>query len=66
MTLEEMLKDQVWTCGVCNGPLYVHPYLCEVELGGRERKIRQEIKTINYCPVCWEKSKSTASLETPQ
>jgi len=52
ITLEELLKDQVWTCGKCGGPLYVHPFLCPVKLEGRERKQRQEIKTINICPTC--------------
>jgi len=34
ITLEELLKDQVGTCGKCGGPLYVHPFLCPVKLEG--------------------------------
>jgi hypothetical protein len=52
ISLEELLKDQVWTCCKCGGPLYVHPYLHKLPLEGRERKQRQEIRTINICRTC--------------
>jgi len=51
ISLEELLKPDIWTCGKCGGPLYVHPYLCEHEVRGREKAWR-EIKSINWCPNC--------------
>jgi len=45
LTLKEMLKPAIWTCGNCGGKLYVYPY---TEGEGKN----MEIKTINICPKC--------------
>ena len=50
ISLEELLKPDIWTCGKCGGPLYVHPYLCPVSDNPNEKV--KEIKTINWCPNC--------------
>ena len=52
ISLQDLLKDDIWTCGKCGGPLYVHKYLSEIMPQGRERKIRKEIKAFCFCPVC--------------
>ena len=55
ISLQELLEDDVWTCGRCSGPLYVHKYLCDIKPVGRERKARKEIKAICICPICSHK-----------
>jgi len=42
--LKEILKPEIWTCATCGGELHVHKYIWN-----------KEIKSINYCPNCWNK-----------
>ena len=42
ITLEELLKPQIWTCGKCGGSLIVRPY----------QTWDKEIKSINFCSNC--------------
>ena len=45
--LSEILKPEIWTCAKCGGKLYVHKYVW-----------KNEIKSINYCPNCWDKKEN--------
>ena len=50
MTLEDMLKPQIWTCSNCGGALHVYPY--KSPLPTRGKRERFEVKTINICHKC--------------
>ena len=43
ITVDELLKDDVWTCARCGGKLIVSKYLW-----------KGQIKSINYCKNCWD------------
>jgi hypothetical protein len=52
LTLKELLKPDVYTCGHCGGPLYIYPYLVNLPKRRGQKKPDQTIKSLNFCPTC--------------